>query len=146
MVDRFHDFDAAWEEATGASPPPKIRVYDETIELPVEPPAEFMLKLISLRERALGEDRDQAATLTEALNLLKPFYGEERVAAWIGRGIGLTRATMLVDHTLDVYRPPPAEDPDEGEASAPTTTDSNETSSKDGGSSKPTGTASTEPS
>ena len=139
MGGRFFDFDAA-RAARHEAPPPRMRVFGDTIDLPRTVPVAAHLAV----ERY---GPDQRLTLGVALELLGILVGQDTVDRWVGDHPDLDE-----DDVIDLYygamRIIQANDPEpdaEGEAPAPEAgaPQPGEMSSSTGGSSKPTSDGST---
>lgn len=136
MSERFYDFDASWEDRRTKRPPPTIRAFGETIELPMATPAAVVL----LRTR-WGEEQGEGALLSldQIIELLRHYVGD-RVDRWMAdHAPDIDQMTELWLMINALYLAGEAEAPETGA----TTTDSSDLPSKDGHASKPTSGAST---
>jgi hypothetical protein len=134
--ERFHDFDAAWAERK----PLTIKVQGNLHALPASLP----LKLVTRLERLRGDKGDEYKPSLDELNeLASTLFGREQIDAWIEGGLELDQLGDLFTKTIELYKgEDDSEAEPEGEAPAPETGASDESSST-GQSSRPISLAST---
>lgn len=132
---RYADFDAALEETTAE--PLMVRLYGQDWPLPATMPAAVPLRMA----RLLADGRDQESlSMAEILAIAGDVFPPETLDAWLAKGIDVDLLGQVVSWVFKQYmgKALDGDEPDPGEASAPSS------SSSGGGSSKPTSPASTD--
>lgn len=136
------DFDESWAEVTATREPIAIVAFGDRVVLPDELPAKVLLLTERNRQRAA----DSTITLEDVLEVLVPFVGQDRVDAWLDRGMSITRAMEITSGCRRAYMQRLADDKGDGDGAGearPGPDSGSGTSSRGGRRSRPTGSAST---
>jgi len=114
-VARTFDFDRFWAEAMPKEADRrKVRVFGEDVFLPVSIPARIILR--AMRAAEAGEGENATLSADEVDKAACALYGQERIEAWLDRGLTVGQLGDLVNHAIRLYID---EGDDEGNATAP---------------------------